>query len=263
MGHFREFGCKQGPSGLERSPVRIGMRGDRASGDLKPEGYYRTSEDAACRGPRYEENFEGRRKYNAPLRPARRSYVDGMTGRFNQANDDSFSIGKDIRGREASDFQGRDRGMDNRISDLPRRFRGEQHSFTFERDGKFNSTPKQFGVENMMDSSRNLKSEEHYQSSRGGRYSDVNGLNRVRRYDNFEDRRRHYDPPNLMKRSDTEGSEKRSNNNLDENFQDNSDFCGRGMRSFNGRVNGLSTRLREDKDSLVCGQENKLEDNPQ
>lgn len=268
-GHFREFGYKQRTSNLERSPGRTRFRGDRAGvfdppRNLKPDGYYRVSEDAACRGgPRYEENFEGRRKYYGPLRPARRSYEDGMVGRLHQDVDDSFSMPKGVRdNRDGPDFQGRGRGMDSRMSDFPRRFRGGEQSFMCERDGKFNSTSKQFGGDG-MDSSHNLKSEEQYRSSHNGRFTDMDGVNRGRRYDNFEERRKQYGPPNLMKRGDTDGSEKRLNHNLDENFQDNPDFCGRGMRSFDGRVGGLSTRLREDKESTGCGQEMKLEDNPQ
>jgi len=264
VGHFRESGYKQRTSGLERSPGRIRMRGDKAGiydppRNLKPDGYYRISEDASSRGLRYEENYEGRRKHYGPTR---RGYEDHMAGRFHQDIDDSFPLVKGIRDRDASDFQGRGlRVMDNRISDLPRRFRGEQHSFMCEQDGKFNSNSKQFGVD-VMDSSRNLKSEEQYRSSHGGRFSDMDGGNRGRRYDNFDNRRKQYDPPNLMKRSDSDGLVMRLNHNLDENFQDASDHCSRPMRSFDGRVGSLSTRLREDKDSATCGQEKKLEDNP-
>jgi len=251
---------------LERSPGRIRLGGDRAGifdppRTLKCNGY-RTADDASSRGPRYEENYEGRRKHYGPLRPARRSYEDNMAGRLHQDIDDGFSLPKSVRDRDFSDFQGRGfRGIDSRINDLPRRFRGEQHSFMCEQGGKFNSNSKQFGVDD-MDSSRNLKSEEQYRSSHAGRFTNMDGFNRGCRYDNF-DRRKLYDPPNLMKRCDTDGLEMRLNHNLDERFPDASDFCGRPMRSFDVRTGSLSTRLREDKDSAGCGQEKNLEDNPQ
>ncbi|KMT12061.1 hypothetical protein BVRB_5g100180 [Beta vulgaris subsp. vulgaris] len=267
-GHFREIGYKQRTSALDRSPGRIRLRGDRGSAvdsprNLKPDGYYRFSDripDDVGRGARYEENFEERRKHYDPIRPARRNFDDGVANRLHPDINENFSVANNFRDRDASSFQDRGfRGMGSRIGDVSRRFRGENHSFMHERDGKFNSNGKQFGVD-AMESSHNLKCEEQYRPNYTGRFSDVNGGNRGCRYENYEDRRKHYGSTTIMRRSDNEDTEKRSNH--DENFKDAPEFS-RVTRRFEGRIANLSTRFREEGEPIVCGQGEKLDDNPQ
>lgn len=271
QGQFRELGYKQRASALDRSPGRIRLRADRDSAidsprNLKPDGYYRISDrvpDDAGR-VRYDGNFEGRRKPYNLFRPARRNYDDGIASRLRQDNNDSFSMPNSFRNRDASNFQDRDasnfqdrgiRSIDSRIGEGPRRFRGENHCFNYERDGKFN--PKQFGVD-AMDSSHNLK-EEQYRPNYNGRFSNVNGGNRGCRYENYEDRRKHYTPTNMMRRSDNEDTEKILNQN--QKFEDTPQFCSRVTRGFDGQIGSLSTIFREDEEPVVGGQQEKLDDN--
>ncbi|XP_021725508.1 uncharacterized protein LOC110692753 isoform X1 [Chenopodium quinoa] len=185
-GHFRELGYKQRNSAPDRSPGRIRLRDDRGNAidsprNLKPDGYYRISDrfpDDASRGVRYEENFGERRKQYNLLRPARCNFDDGMANKMHQDINDSFSMTNGFRDRDVSSFQVRGlRGIDSRIGDGPRRFRGENHSVIYERDGRFNPNSKQFGVD-VMDSSHNSKSEEQYRPNYAGRFSDTNGSNR-------------------------------------------------------------------------------------
>lgn len=46
-----------------------------------------------------------------------------------------------------------------------------------------------------------------------------------------------------------------------QNFEDGPEFCSRITRGFGGRVGSLSTRFSEDQELVVCGQEEKLDDN--
>ncbi|XP_021845073.2 uncharacterized protein [Spinacia oleracea] len=268
-GNFREPGYKQRIPSQDRSPGRIRMRDDRGSAIdspriMKPVGYYRMSDripDDAGRGVRYEENFEERRKQYNPLRPVRRSFDGGMANRLHQDTNDSFSMENSFRDRDASSFQDRgSRGIDNRIGDVPRRFRGENHSIIYERDGKFNPNSKQFGGD-VMDSSQTLKSEEQYRPNYAGRFSDTNGANRGCRYENYQDRRKHYGQTNIMRRSDNEETEKRLNH--DEKFEETPEFGSRVTRDGDGRIDSLSTGFREDGEPVVCRQEEKLDDNSQ
>ncbi|KMT12056.1 hypothetical protein BVRB_5g100150 isoform A [Beta vulgaris subsp. vulgaris] len=168
LGHFREIGYKQQNSALDRSPGRIRLRDDRGRAvnslrNLKPDGQYRFSDrisDDAGRGARYEESFEEKRKHYNLIRPARRNFDDGMSSRLHQDMNENFSMANSFRDREASSFQDRGfRSMDSRIGDESRRFRGDNHSFMYERDGKFNPNTNQHGVD-AIDSSHNQKSEE-------------------------------------------------------------------------------------------------------
>ncbi|XP_021725507.1 uncharacterized protein LOC110692752 [Chenopodium quinoa] len=267
-GSFRELGYKQRNSAPDRSPGRIRLRDDRGTAidsprNLKPDGYYRTSDripDDAGRGVRYEENFGERRKQYNLLRPARRNFDDGMANKMHQDINDSFSMTNGFRDRDVSSLQDRGlRGIDSRIGDGPRRFRGENHSVIYERDGKFNPNSKQFGVD-VMDSSHNSKCEEQYRPNYAGRFSDTNGSNRGCRYENYQDRRKHYGQPNIMRRTDNEDPEKRLDH--DETFQDTPEFGSRVTRDCDGRIGSLSTSFREDEEPVVCGQEDKLDDNP-
>ncbi|CAO2837666.1 unnamed protein product [Amaranthus hypochondriacus] len=271
LGQFREVGYRQRTSALEKSPGRIRLRGDRASAldsprNLKPDGFYRISDDAG-RGVGYEGNNEERRKPYNFFRSARRNYDDGMASRLHQHNNDSLSMENSFRDRDASSFQDRGlRSIENRVDDLPRRFRGVNRSFVYERDGNSNHISKQFGNQSFVyeregkanhNSSHNLRSEEQYRPSYIGTYSDNGGANRGCRYEHFENRRKQYSPTNFMRRNDNEDTDKGSN--VDESVDNTQEFCGRVTRGFDGQID--SARFREDKEPVLCEQEEKLDDN--
>ncbi|KAJ4955843.1 hypothetical protein NE237_012626 [Protea cynaroides] len=164
--HFGEHGYKPRSSVLERrSPRRIFPRGHRfdlvgSMGRSKPDDYYRSihpgrfpEKVGAGRGSRYDESDDDRRKHGHRygfVHPVRRYDTDGPVKRFRYDVEDLAA--HDSHNKEAAEFHGRgspktyDRSIDSRLGDAPRRSREEKSHFRYDRDWKYDSNSKSFGM---------------------------------------------------------------------------------------------------------------------
>ncbi|KAB1215362.1 hypothetical protein CJ030_MR4G025268 [Morella rubra] len=148
LGHFREHGYNQRASVLDRrSPGRFGPRDDRYDLVDAPRSYRslhpgRLSEmDGVGRGSlRYDERRKPVYKYRSGNLVARND-MDGPIKRFRYNVEDDFVAGRS-RFQDDPDFHSRwnptdyNRGMDNRIGDIPRRS-GEGGPYEYQRNGKY------------------------------------------------------------------------------------------------------------------------------